>query len=187
MDDSSKSKYDQYLYYAEDHKQPIKVSNDVMVAKAQYSRGVKALRENEIATAIEFFRSAVDLDPEKVDYFAKLAFALAKHKLPRIRREAIEPCKKAISMQNENANHHALMGFIYQQLGEPEEAKVHYRRALSWDPQHLRSKQEIQKISQEKMIEKKKGSVLQKLKNIFGPPSSNKKPETKKNSNRRSS
>ncbi len=179
MNDSEKAQYDQRLYHAEDHNQPLNVSNDIVVAKAQYGRGVKAMQKNEIVPAIEFFRSASDLDPENADYHAKLAFALAKHKNPRIRKDAIEPCKKAISIQNENPNFHALMGFIYQELGEPGEAKVHYKRALSWDPQHQRSRQEIQKINAEETANKKQNSMVQKILNVLIPSKKDKKVEDK--------
>jgi len=162
MDDEQKAKYDQSLYRAADHNQPLKESNDRVVARAQYNRGIKALKSNEIVPAIEFFRSATELDDEKAEYWAKLAFALAKHKNPRVRKDAIEPCSKAISMQNENANYHALMGYIYQQLDEPEEARVHYKRALSWDPQHQRSRQELHRISQHMAEEKRKNSLVSK-------------------------
>ncbi|MBN1296267.1 DnaJ domain-containing protein [bacterium] len=169
MDDESKARYDQSLYRAEDHNQPLKETNDKVVARAQYNRGVKALKENDVVPAIEFFRSATELDSEKADYWAKLAFALAKHKNPRVRKDAIPPCQKAISMQNENANYHALMGFIHQQLNDLNEAKVHYRRALSWDPQHQRSRQELQKISQQVSDEKKQNSIAHKIMKILKP------------------
>ncbi len=170
MDDSQKAKYDQSLYYAEDHAQPLKVSNDVVVARAQYARGVNALKDQEIVPAIEFFRSAVQLDPDVSEYHSKLAFALSKHNLPRVRKEAIEHCKQAISMQNENPNYHALMGYIYQTLGDPQEAKVHYRRALSWDPQHQRARKEIQKITQEENEQKKQSSLKHKIVSFLRPP-----------------
>ncbi|MCD4655854.1 DnaJ domain-containing protein [bacterium] len=170
MDEAQKSKYDQALYRAEDHNEPLKPTNDVIVAKAQYSRGIKALKENQVTSAIEFFRSAVDLDSEKIDYSAKLALAIAKHKNPRTRREAVKHCQKAISSQNENPNYHALMGYIYQQLGNNKEAKIHYKRALSWDPHHHRSRQEIQKINQLAAEEKKKKSLGYKILSIFKPP-----------------
>ncbi|MBN1879793.1 DnaJ domain-containing protein [bacterium] len=186
MDDSEKARYDQALYYAEDHNQPLKVSNDVIVAKAQYTRGINAMRGNEILQAIEFFRSAADLDPDNPEYHAKLAFALAKHKNPRVRREAIDPCKKAISMQNENPNYHALMGFIFQELSDPAEAKVHYKRALSWDPQHQRARQEIQNINAQEMENKKQGSLAYKILSKLIPSKKDKKTESRSMSNRNS-
>ena len=179
MDDSEKSKYDQALLYAEHHDQPLKVSNDITVANAQYARGIKAMRNNEIVPAIEFFRSAADLAPDNPEHHAKLAFALAKHKNPRVRRDAIEHCKKAISMQNENPNYHALMGFIFQELGEGFEAKVHYRRALSWDPQHQRARQELQKIAAEETAAKKKSSLTHRILSALIPAKKESTPKEK--------
>lgn len=170
INEKEKAKYDQSLYYAEDHDQPLKPSNDAIVAKAQYTRGINALKKDDVIPAIEFFRSAVDLDPDKPEYYAKLAFAIAKHKNPRNRREAVEHCKKAISMQHENPNYHALMGYIYQQLGQPDQAKMHYKRALSWDPQHQRSKKELQKITTDEIEEKKQKSIKHKILKFLKPP-----------------
>jgi curved DNA-binding protein CbpA len=179
MDENEKAKYDQAMYYAEDHGQPLKIGNDVVVAKAQYTRGINALKKEEIVPAIEFFRSAVSLDPDQSEYYAKLAYALAKHSLPRVRREALEHCKKAIAMQNENPNYHALMGHIYQELGNPDEAKVHYRRALSWDPQHRRARQEMQRIAQVEAEQKKLGSIKHKIITFLRPSPKEQKPHGK--------
>lgn len=184
MDDSQKAKYDQSLYRAEDHNEPLKATNDEVVAKAQYGRGINALKEDNIPAAIEFFRFATNLDDTKCDYWAKLAYALARQKNPRLRREAVEPCQKAIAAQSENPNYHALMGFIYQQMGDNPEAKVHYKRALSWDPHHHRSRQEIQNINKLEAEEKKKRSIGHKILQFLKPPKK-KEPRRRRSSERR--
>ncbi len=175
-DESERIQYDQSLYKAEDHGQPLKVDTDTKVAEAQYKRGILAMQKKELVPAIEFFRSAAKLNPKNPEYYAKLAFALSKHPNPRMRNEAFEACKEAIKINHESANYHALMGFIYQQFDDIDNAEVHYRRALTWDPEHRKSKEELKKIAYEKNQRKPKG-----LKGVFGSILKPKKSDKKKN------
>jgi curved DNA-binding protein CbpA len=146
-DSSDRIRYDQSLFIAEDHNRPLKVDTETQVADAQYKKGIIALQKKQILPAIEFFRYAVQLAPENPEYYAKLALALSNHQNPRIRREAIEACKEAIKRNQENANYHALMGRIYQKETDLDEAELHYRRALTWNPSHLASKRELKNIA----------------------------------------
>ena len=166
MDKSERAKYDQSLYTAENQGVSVKVSTDVQVARAQYHRGIKALQSKEIVPAIEFFRSAAQLDSSNPEYFAKLALALSSHPNPRVRNEAIEAAKEAIRINQENSNYHALLGRVYQKLDDPFEAEVHYRRALTWNPHHHRARLELKEIAKEKEQMEPPG-FKKKLKRFF--------------------
>jgi len=163
QDESERARYDSSLYYAEDHGLPVKADSDAQIAKAQYQRGIKALKKKEIDPAIEFFKFAIKLVDNVPEYHAKLAYALSIHPNPRVRTDAQEACKEAIKLDHENANYHALMGHLYQVVEDYETAEVHYRRALSWDPQHHKSRQEIKNIAFQKDQKKQAKSVLRKI------------------------
>ncbi len=169
LDPSQRARYDQSLFYAEDHGQPIKQDTDVLVAQNQYNQGVQALRQNNHKVAVEFFRSAIKLNPSIAEYHAKLAYALSLNPNPRVKKEAVEVCKEAIKMANENPNYHSLMGYIYQQLDEEDNAEIHYRRALSWDPLHHRSRQALNKILDNRNKQKQERSILGKLSSFLKP------------------
>jgi curved DNA-binding protein CbpA len=163
--ESERIKYDQSLYRVEDG-QSVKLSTDEQVAQAQYKRGVLALQKNDIVPAIEFFKSAINLDSTKSEYYAKLALAQISQQNPRLRKEALESCKEAIKMNQENPNYHALMGRIFQKLGDFENAEINYRRALSWNPHHAIARKELKVI----MLEKRKiksSSFKDKIKGFF--------------------
>ncbi|MBN1552668.1 DnaJ domain-containing protein [bacterium] len=177
--ESSRMKYDQSLYYAEDHGQPIKQNTDKQVAIAQYKRGIQAMSNKEVLPAIEFFRSAVQLDSDNSEYYAKLAIALSNHPNPRIKREAFDACREAIKRNHENANYHALMGKLHQKLDEYDLAEVNYRRALSWDPNHHLARKELKVIAQE-LSKKPQNKLKSKLLKIFKPRKSDNSPSTKK-------
>lgn len=175
-DEKQRIHYDRSIMYAEDHGRPVKVDVEIQVAEAQYKKGLIALQKKEVVPAIEFFRSATQLNAENPEYFAKLALALSNHQNPRIQREAITAAKEAIKMNHENANYHALMGRVFQKLDDLDEAEVHYRRALTWNPNHLLSKRELKVISNEKARRKKALTLRSKISGFFKPkqfPSSN--------------
>jgi len=163
LDETERARYDQSLYRAEDHGEPLKEESEILVAKAQYGRGIKALKQGEVVPAIEFFKSAIKLSPGIPEYYAKLAYALSKHPLPRVKTEAFAACKEAVKLDHENPNYHALMGYLRQQTGDIESAEVHYRRALSWDPHHHRAREELKNILFEKSQKKKSKKLLTKI------------------------
>ncbi len=173
LDKSERSKYDASLYVVSDKNQAIKPDSETQVAKSQYIRGINALKKNEITPAIEFFRSAIKLRPGVAEYYAKLAYALSKQTNPRLRREAIEPCREAIKIAHENPNYHALMGYLFIQVNDDISAEKHFRRALSWDPQHHKAREELKSIAFRAKTAKKEGSLLTKLTGFL-------KPKTKK-------
>jgi curved DNA-binding protein CbpA len=183
-DESERMKYDQSLYYAEDHGKPIKVGIDEQVAEAQFKRGIQALQKQEIVPAIEFFRSAVQLDNTNPEYHAKLALALSSHPNPRIQKEAVDACKEAIKLNHENANYHALMGRLYQKQEEYELAEVHYQRALSWNPQHQVARRELVSIKKEKQKHKPPG-LASKLKAFLVPKKKEPEPDKPQSPGRR--
>lgn len=168
LDESERIKYDQSLYYAEDHGQPLKIDKETQVAQAQYKRGNQALQNKEIIPAIEFFRSAINLDPLQPQYHAKLAMALSNHPNPRLRKEAVSACKEAIKLNQENPDFHALMGKIHHKLGDLENAEISYRRAISWNPQHSIARQGLSAISQDR-ANQAPPSFADKLKSFFNP------------------
>jgi len=55
LDKTERAKYDASLYVASDHNKPVKLDSETQVAKAQYVRGINALKTGEIKPAIEFF------------------------------------------------------------------------------------------------------------------------------------
>ncbi len=168
LDEGERIKYDQSLYYAEDHGQPLKIDKETQVAQAQYQRGLQALQKKEVIPAIEFFKSAINLDPDQPQYHARLAMALSNHPNPRVRKDAIAACKEAIKLNQENPDFHALMGKIHHKLGDLESAEVCYRRALSWTPQHGLARQGLAAINEERAA-KAPPTLSEKLKSFFNP------------------
>lgn len=142
-----KVKYDQQLFMAESRGAATRRAPDAEVAQAQYKRGMDALKKKELARAIEFFKSASSLNPDNPEYLAKLALAQSSH--PRFRREAEENCRRAIKLDHENPNYHALLGRIMQRQGRLEEALQHYHHALAWDPNHRLARREAANVRAE--------------------------------------
>jgi len=109
------------------------------------------------------------MKPNIAEYHAKLAYALSKQDNPRLRREAFDPCKEAIKLDNENANYHALMGYLHVQVDDDDAAERHFRRALSWDPHHHKSREELKSIAFRSQQSKKENSLLTKIISVLKP------------------
>ncbi|MBN2056149.1 DnaJ domain-containing protein [bacterium] len=133
------------------------------VAVTQYTMGLEALKENDVPRAIEFFKSAIEMNPCNPEYFAKLALAQSSH--TRFRGEALGNAQKALKMNPENANYYALIGRIYQKMDKFDQAETYYHRALGWEPRHRLARQELANIRQIKKEMNK--STLDKIKNFF--------------------
>lgn len=152
----TKLEYDQQL------RQGIKttrVDPQIQTADVQYHSGLEALKENDITRAIEFFKSAIEMNSQNPEYFAKLALAQMSH--PRWRNEALETANKALKINPENANYYALIGRIYQKMDNLEQAEIYYNRALGWEPQHRLARQEL--INIRNLIKSQRSSRIEKV------------------------
>ncbi len=171
-----KLKYDQELFSAEAKGLHVKSGKPIKVAHAQYNKGLDCLKNKNITTAINFFESAVALNPENPEYFAKLALAQMSH--PKWRKDALTNIDQAIKINNENVNYHTLRGRICQKMGNLVDARSSYKKALAWDPNNRIARKGVNEISQALKKEKKSIAISLKhfLKKTFVP-----QPKSKKN------
>ncbi len=146
-DTKKRLEYDRTLMISKTTNEPLKVKTEVQVADAQYKKGLEALKNKEIIKAIEFFKSAISMNPNVAEYYAKLAFALMN--IPKFRKDALEQCKIAIKKNPENANYYALMGRIYQKMNDPENALIYFKRALGWDPYNKVARAQLPVVKQQ--------------------------------------
>jgi len=181
-DPEKRAKYDQNLLMAESRGvKQTKAGSDEHTAERQYRSGMDELKKKEIARAIEFFRSAVQLNPNNPEYWAKLALAQMSH--PRMLKEAQENCRRALKMNRENANYHALMGRILQKNNDPQGAEQSYRFALSWDPNHRLARQQLTIIRAQLRAENP--TWKDRILNLFSRKKAKPKPEPEKPKGRR--
>lgn len=110
-------------------------------AQLQFSVGLKSLQSREYRTAMEYFRSAIDLDPYEPRYYAKLAEVCLKN--PRWYRAGVLACSKAIQLEPENSTYYSILGTLYKQDGDFQEAERQFLKVLQLDPENFVARQEL--------------------------------------------
>jgi tetratricopeptide (TPR) repeat protein len=111
-------------------------------AQLQYSIGIRSFQSREYRTAMEYFRSAIDLDPYESIYYVKLAEVCTKN--PRWYRAGILACRKAIQLSPEESNYRAVLGTLYRLDGNQVEAEKQFRKVLEADPENRTARRELE-------------------------------------------
>ncbi len=110
-------------------------------AQLQYSVGLKSFQSREYRTAMEYFRSAIDLDPYEPRFYGKLAEVCAKN--PRWYRAGILSCKKAVQLDPEDFSYHAILGTLYRLDGNLIEAEKEFLKVIQYDPENRAARSEL--------------------------------------------
>jgi len=107
-------------------------SERALVALARYDGG--GVARSVLREAVSAFEAWLDLDP--TDPIARAGLGMAKWRQRR-HREAVECLKQALACAADHPREseiRVLLGDLHRELGEPQEARAEYRRALADDP-----------------------------------------------------
>jgi tetratricopeptide (TPR) repeat protein len=110
-------------------------------AQLQFSVGLKSLQGREYRTAMEYFRSAIDLDPYEPKYYGKLAEVCTKN--PRWYRAGILSCIKAVQLDPEDSTYYSILGSLYKLDGDYVEAEKQFLKVLQLNPESITARQEL--------------------------------------------
>ena len=95
----------------------------------------------DIATALQFFEKAVEIDPDYAPAYVGLAKSrtwavnYGYTEFPNVvLQEALEAAKKANQLDASNASAHAELGYIYMRFGEYDIAKRALQKAIELNP-----------------------------------------------------
>ncbi len=99
-----------------------------------YHTALKAIKMNDINSAIDLLKAAVRMEPDKAEYYSALGMALAKK--PRRLHEAREMCEKAVEMEPYDVENYINLGLVYKEAGLHARARKQFEHALRWDPEH---------------------------------------------------
>lgn len=110
---------------------------------AHYNLGVASAGQGDLEEAIACFRSVLDIQPNYLDAWLNLAVVLTQ--LSSSSGEALDPVildetltclQTAIEIQPDCAEAYFLMGNIFRELDELEQAIDSYNRAISFEPKY---------------------------------------------------
>lgn len=117
-------------------------------AENAYRRGEMALRRDQLTTALNEFKQALELDPDTSDYIAMVAwtqFCAAPDKLAIAgpTRAALE---KAIAASPRAVTAYVVLGRVERMLGRDAEARTYFQKALKLSPGHADASMELRVI-----------------------------------------
>ncbi len=102
------------------------------VGKVYFSKGAKAFKEHDWATAYQNFDMAVKHNPNDAKAFHALALAAAR--IPAYTRQAVQAIEIAVQREPVNATYLKDAGLICKRAGFPAKAERYLDAALKWDP-----------------------------------------------------
>jgi tetratricopeptide (TPR) repeat protein len=139
-------------------------------AEKEFSRGLKALQEDNSLAALVCFEKANTLGDRPV-YFSFLGFCAAKERGQV--QKGILLCSAAIEREPENGVHYLNLGRIYLVAGNKQEAIRIFRKGLAYGPNQeivwllesigTRKPPIIRSLSRDNLINKFLGKLLGKL------------------------
>src|SRR3989337_3853511 len=111
-------------------------------ARDQLNKGVQAYKAAKYQVAIEFFKTAVDLDPQLLNARLYLATAYANQFVPgseaeenlRIGEQAIAEFQKVLESEPNNLGSIGGIANLYFQMKRMDEAKEYYKKQIALDP-----------------------------------------------------
>jgi curved DNA-binding protein CbpA len=101
------------------------------IARGQFERALVYANAGDLHSAIQLLEQAVQVDP-RADYWATLARLQARN--PSWLRRALGSYKHAVQLDPANAELRLAYGNLFEQLDEPERARVQYNAALRASP-----------------------------------------------------
>lgn len=110
-------------------------------ALLQYRVGLKAFQSRNYRIAMEYMRSAIDLDPYEAMYYFKMAEICTRN--PRWYRAGVLSCMKAIQLDPDVPEYHAILGLLYKLEGNFVEAEKEFYKTLKFDPENRTARREL--------------------------------------------
>lgn len=132
MDDKARAKYDQRTGISIKKATSKEQARKKAKGQFQYKLGQRLLDKRNYMKAIEFFKSAIELDTEEPLYFAKLGEAYMKS--PRGLDQGLQACNKAIELDPRNGYYYETLGAIQIKKGDLTSGKENLVRALQLNP-----------------------------------------------------
>jgi hypothetical protein len=111
-------------------------------------RGMRALRREDLLTAVELLTRATELAPHDVDYGAQLAWArfCASTDKAGIAAGVRRALERAISKSSRPVTARFYLGRVERMLGRVREALHHFHEVIQLDPSHAEAAAEIRML-----------------------------------------
>lgn len=105
--------------------------DNVQIAKAYLSKGIKAYKDGDLRAAYENFDMAVKHNPQDARGFHYLSMAAAR--IPGFQRQAVQAIETAVQREPMNALYLKDAGLICKRAGLVAKAERYLEESLKWD------------------------------------------------------
>lgn len=127
----------------------------VKVAEDYYKRSQAAFDAGNYYQAVQFLRSATQIDGHVAKYWRQLGISLSKN--PQWKKEAEDSFNKALELEPKNPDNHLYLGFLYKNMGLKLRAKKHFATCLELDATNELATRELGLLDAEESPQAKKG------------------------------
>jgi curved DNA-binding protein CbpA len=100
-------------------------------AEAEFRIGVNEFKKRNFSRAVDHFKRATGIMPERASYWSHLSLAYSK--MPDKMKEAEEALMTAIKVEPLNPDYYANLGLIYMKAGRTKKARGSFEEALRID------------------------------------------------------
>lgn len=119
-----------------------------------YKTAQKAIKINDINSAIDLLKAAVRLEPDRAEYYSFLGLTLSEK--PRRLHEAREHCEKAVEIEPYDVQNYINLGLVYKKAGLNIRAQKQFEKVLQWDPENPTARRELGLSEERGLIERLK-------------------------------
>ncbi|MGB3976393.1 MAG: DUF4388 domain-containing protein [bacterium] len=127
--------------------QAINLQKSRSKALLQFRVGLKAFQSRNYRVAMEYMRSAIDLDPYEPMYYIKMAEICTRN--PRWYRAGVLSARKAIQLDPNVPEHHAILGLLHKLEGNLVEAEKEFYLTLKFDPENMTARRELSNMGKQ--------------------------------------
>jgi DnaJ-domain-containing protein 1 len=138
----------------------MKKVDKVRDAETKAKMGAVMLRKKEYRQARDFFRIAMEMDPETAEYKAHYAWAIfanPDNDREKALQEALPLIREALAKDGTSAAIQFYMGQLQKALGKEKEALHHFRQAFKQDSKHADAQREIRLLELREQKRKEEG------------------------------
>jgi curved DNA-binding protein CbpA len=131
------------------------------VARGQYERALMYANAGDVHNAIQLLEQVVKTDP-KLEYWCALGRLQARN--PSWLRRALESYRNALQIDSQNADVRFAIGQLFEQLGEPERARVQYGAAVRYNPNHTEAAERLARLHEARdLASRQEGGLLSRF------------------------
>jgi len=120
------------------------VKSGIETAQAYAAIGYIMYKKGNVKEALLNLYRAVEIDPKNANAHNSLGFILAEENINL--EEALEECKKALSLSPDNPAYLDSIGWVYYKMGKIPHAKSYITRALKLAPENEEIKSHFEEL-----------------------------------------